>query len=125
MPESVRLAAPALVSPPLPLTAAPTDRSALVVTVWVAVGRPTVPAAALRFSELASTATVASAAIVTAPDHELVPDRFSTTPVPPTPVPLMVNASAPTAMPPCTWRVAPGDTVVPAAVVPRAVLLAT
>src|SRR5438477_337184 len=67
---------------------------------------------------------VESAVIVTAPDSELVPDRLSMAPMPPAPLPAIDTASAPTA---ALWNcnVPPLDTVVPAAVVPRAVLLAT
>src|SRR4051812_42377885 len=54
------------------------------------------------------------------PAHELVPVTASRAPMPPAPVPEIVNVSAPTARPVVSWRVALLATVVPPAVVPRA-----
>ena len=59
---------------------------------------------------------------VIVPDHSLVPLILFSTPAELSPTPLSVSASLPTVILFCSCKVAPLVTVVPAAVVPRALL---
>ena len=58
---------------------------------------------------------------VMAPEMELVPEMFRRAPPLEIPVPFKVRASAPTVIPPWISKAAPEVTLVPAAVVPKAV----
>ena len=61
---------------------------------------------------------------VIAPPYVLLPKIFLIEPAPPTPVPLIVNASAPIIIPPDNCNATPSAIVTPPATVPKAVLLA-
>jgi len=79
------------------------------------------PDATSRTSKPSSVAIVALVVIVTVPRYVLVPDTFTRAPVcPVSPLPASVRVSLPTVMPPSSCSVAPSATVVPPAVVPKA-----
>ena len=85
---------------------------------------PTMVPLLVKLSVPASDWMDAAAPRVSKPPKLLVPLRLRSAPLALTPVPLIVRASAPTEMLPCNSSEPPLATVVPAAVVPRALLLA-
>ena len=113
--------APALVSPPPPVT---TDVTA-VFPAPVSVSRLpslSIPPLSVRVVPVLAPMVAADPSVI-APDAVLLPEAFSNAPALPTPAPFSVSASAVPA--PDSARVAPPVTVVPPAVVPNADALPT
>ena len=117
-PLRVRVPVPLTVRPPVPLTTPLNPMLPAPVSVR---RKPPLVNAPLKVSVPASDPIVAAEPSVIALLMLLVPLMLRSAPSLETPLPLSVNASAPTAMLPCICKAAPLLTVVPAAVVPSPV----
>ena len=111
---SVKAPGPVLVRPPVPL---PIDPLAVMPPLAVSVSRlaPLVIPPVPRVRVFVSDTMVTAAANVIGPFHALLLVRFKRAPAVPTPVPvpLKVNGSFVTVMPPFNCNCAPFETVVP------------